>query len=319
MTTRKVIPLCLCLNAMMLGGCFTGVESTPRIDDAAVKRERAAGITAEQTFLSDVKPEPPSQWRPGKVFRVTDNRISRIFTSGASGADSLRGTDLLFIGTSPARSLTGDDATDIRFATRNGRQLSYRLAATDAARLDTMQTLEIPFTIDLSLVENIDKALRGKEYYIRTNAWYGTDGLRQENGLRHILVKVDSVVPGDAYFPALVCFSVSHPELNRRTGNHEHAVFMSVGNSKSATRNFDVLFSFDNPRKAHPEISDDVWELIISSKVREGMSREECRMALGQAPEILRTPSYGGMREVWSYSDGIFLIFEDGYLTRYRL
>ena len=49
------------------------------------------------------------------------------------------------------------------------------------------------------------------------------------------------------------------------------------------------------------------------------MSREECRMALGQAPEILRTPSYGGMREVWSYSDGIFLIFEDGYLTRYRL
>lgn len=319
MKTGKAFAACLGACCMALGGCFTGVESTPRIDDDAVKRERAAGTTAEQAFLSGIKPEPPAQWRPGKVFRVTDNRISRIFAAGSRDADSLRGTDLLYAGTAPARSLTGDDATDIRLTTRDGREFSYRIAATDAARIDTMQALDIPFTIDISLVEEIDKALRDNEYYIRTNAWYGTDGLRQENGLRHILVKVDSVVPGDAYFPALVCFSVSDPALRKRTGDHEHAVFMSVGTARSATRNFDVLFSFDNPRKAHPEISDEIWELIISSKVREGMSREECRMALGQAPEILRTPSYGGMREVWSYSDGIFLIFEDGYLTRYRL
>ena len=49
------------------------------------------------------------------------------------------------------------------------------------------------------------------------------------------------------------------------------------------------------------------------------MTRDECRLALGAPPEVLRTPSYGGMREVWSYSDGVFLIFEDGYLTRFRL
>lgn len=304
---------------LLLESCFTGVESTPRIDASAVKRERAATVTPEQLFLSDILPQPPSQWKAGKIFRVTDDRISRIFTSASSAPDSLTGTNLIFQDIVPATSLTGDDAAEVRFTTEDGRRYFYRINGMSTAKIDTMTTLEIPFTIDMDIVRSIDGKLRGKDFYIRTSAWYDSDGIRKENGLRHIRVLVDSVVPGDAYFPALVCFTVADEDMRQRAGEDEHAVFMSVGTSRTATRNFDVLFSFDSPRKQHPEINDETWNLIISSKVRQGMSRDECRLALGAPPEVLRTPSYGGMREMWSYSDGVFLIFEDGFLTRFRL
>ncbi len=320
MNSGKGIAISLLLAASFaLGGCFTGVESTPRIDATHVKRERAAGTTPEQQYLSDIKPLPPKEWQPGKMFRITDDRISRIFTSHSAGAEALKGNDLFFERIVPARSLTGNDATELQFATTDGRRFNYRINGISYERMDTLSSLEVPFTIDMQLVEAVDSKIRDKEFYIKTSAWYGIDGQRKENGLRHILVHIDSVVAGDAYFPTLVCFSVVNSEIRRRLGESQHAVYMSVGTSKSATRNFDVLFAFESPRKAHPEIKDDVWELIISSKVREGMSRDECRLALGTAPEVLRTPTYSGMREVWSYSDGVFLIFDDGYLTRFRL
>lgn len=318
--TRKILAAAA-LTATMLGagGCFTGVESTPRIDASDVRREHAAEATPEQAFLADIVPQPPAKWKAGKRFRATDDRIARIFTAASANAESLSGSDLIFMSTSSARTLTGDDATDIEFRTDDGSRFFYRVAALDAQKLDTLRSLEIPFTVDIDMVAEIDAQMRGKVFYVRTPAWYNPSDGSKEDGLRHIQVRIDSVLPGDAYFPALVCFSVVDPALDRRTGSRAHALYMSVGNSRSATRNFDVLFHFDNPRKTYPEIKDDVWALIISSKVREGMSRDECRLALGAPPEVLRTPTYGGMREVWSYSDGVFLIFEDGYLTRFRL
>ena len=48
------------------------------------------------------------------------------------------------------------------------------------------------------------------------------------------------------------------------------------------------------------------------------MTREECRLALGAPTTLRRIPTYGGMRENWQYSDGVYLYFDDGYLTQYR-
>ncbi len=58
--------------------------------------------------------------------------------------------------------------------------------------------------------------------------------------------------------------------------------------------------------------------MIVCSRVRAGMTRDECRLALGQPTDILRIPTNGGMQERWTYSDGIYLVFDDGFLTRYR-
>lgn len=299
--------------------CFTGVESTPRISDADVRKEKAAGVTAEQTFLSYIIPKAPRVWETGKAFKVTDSRISRIFSLSPESVSDLPGNNIYFRGFSTMRSMTGDDATEVIFSDDKGQQYSYYINGLNSERLDTLKTLDIPFTVDLDIVRQISDALVGKNYYIKTPAWYNPADMSKENGLRHIQVRIDSILPGDSYFPATVCFSLSDTALAERMGNKEYAVLMSVGDNKSATRNFDTLFSFNNPRKEHPEITNDIWALIISSKVKEGMTRDECRLALGTAPDILRTPSYSGMREVWSYSDGVFLIFEDGFLTRFRL
>ena len=49
------------------------------------------------------------------------------------------------------------------------------------------------------------------------------------------------------------------------------------------------------------------------------MTRDECRLALG-APNSYRTiPVYNAIVEQWNYDDGLYLIFEDGILTRYRI
>lgn len=284
--------------------CFTGVESTPKIDSGTLKKEQVR-TTPEQIFLSEISPKPPRLWQEGRRLRVADKRISRIFNAPA---DSLPGTDIIFKNFSPARSLTGDNATDAIFTDYTGRTLTYRINGIDAARLDTMHTLVIPFTIDLDIVADIDKALRGNTYYIKTPSWYSDlEGRKSIKGLRQIAVTIDSVVPGDDYFPAAVCFTASDtiniPEGWPRTG----MVLMSIGNSRAASRNFDTLFAFDNPRKLYPYIKDDAWDLIICSRVQEGMTREECRLALGAPSEVLRTPSYAGMREQWTYSDGVYL------------
>lgn len=320
MNGRKIlIVIIAAIVTLGAGGCFTGVESTPRITDSEVKKEKASGVTPEQQFLSHIKPLPPCEWTNGKAFKVTDSRISRIFSLSPEAIAGLPGNNIYFRNMSPTRSMTGDDATEIVFSDANGIEYTYNISGLTSEKLDTLKSLEIPFTVDLDIVRQISESLVGKCFFVKTSAWYNPIDMSKVNGLRHIEIKVDSVLPGDSYFPATVCFSVTDPDLAARVGNNKYAVYMSVGDSRAATRNFETLFSFSNPRKEHPEITNDIWNLIISSKVKYGMTREECRLALGTAPDVLRTPSYGGMREVWSYSDGVFLIFEDGLLTRFRL
>lgn len=318
--TRRVIALLLPVLALSAGGCFTGVESTPRIKQSDVKEQKAAGTTAEQLFLSDITSQAPHEWQRGKRFLVASDRISLIFGPSSSSTEGLAGTELRFEEFRPSVSLTGDDAGEVVLSASGGRQYFYRVPGLDGTRLDTLSHLDIPFTVDLDVVERIDAAMRGNSYFIRTPLWYNKSR-ESVQGLRHIEVRIDSVVAGDENFVAAVYFTVVNPELALRAvpDASPRMVFMSTGTRKSSTRNFDTQFSFTDPRKTYPEIKDDVWELITASKVRPGMSRDECRLALGAPHEVLRTPTYGGMRERWSYTDGVYLIFDDGYLSRFRL
>ena len=305
--------------------CFTGVESTPRISLSDVRKQQAATSTPEQQLLAGLAPEPPSRWTAGRRLRVDDSKIGLALTASSAPSDSLTGQDIVFEGFAPAVSLTGTDASELTFHNAAAPECKYYYqTAVSIDAIDTLAALEVPFTIDLALVERIDSMLRGRRLYIKTPAWYNpADGRRACIGLRHVPVLVDSVVPGTFNYPAAVLFTVE--EDKRRdmicppSGPQQRMVYMTVGKSRAATRNFDVLFSFDNPRKEYPEIKDDAWELIVRSKVMTGMSRDECRLALGAPPSVLRTPSYGGMREMWQYSDGVYLVFDDGYLSHFRL
>ena len=327
MRKGRIVPIATALLlALSTAGCFTGVESTPRISLNDVRKQQAANITDEQRFLAGLAPTSPSQWRPGHRLRVADAKIGLVMTSASGPTDSLPGRDLVFESFAPAVSLTGTDAVEITFHADlpDGRAKYYYRAPVDVASLDTLEALNVPFTVDMDLVQRVDSIMRGRKFYVRTPLWYDVDNERRAvAGLRHVPVVVDSVVAGDANYPLGVVFTLVEPEharlLEPSGASCTRMVYMTVGRSKAATRNFDTLFSFRNPRETYPSIKNDVWEMIVRSQVKEGMSRDECRLAKGAPAAIQRIPTYGGIRENWQYSDGVYLIFDDGYLTRFRL
>ena len=309
--TTVVLGMTICAGTT---ACFTGVESTPRIDASTVKEQRASEPVAEASYLDDIRPQAPAKWKTGKRFRVADDRISLIFSSPSDASINLVGHDIEYLGREVGTSLTGADATILKFTDGRGRKFYYRPDNYDAARLDSVESLDVPFTIDLDVVEAVDKKMRGRRYYVRTPLWYSADStFTPISGLRHVEVEIDSIVPGTANFPAAVCFHVADSK-----NDNEYVLLMGLGKGRGVTRTFDSPFAFENPRKQYPEIKDDVWAMIVCSRVRAGMTRDECRLDLGQPTDILRIPTNGGMQERWTYSDGIYLVFDDGFLTRYR-
>lgn len=308
--SRNIIFCTLALAACALHGCFTGIESTPRITAGDVRRQGVAKPTAEMQFLAGVGPQAPAQWRPGKKFYVADGRVAMLFAR-AEAADSLQGTDLVYEGMRAAPSLTGEGATDIVLLTQRGDTLLYRVDSSPEA-LRSRERLEIPFTIERDPVERADSLMRGHTYYINTPMWRDRDG-RSREGLRHVPVRVLGVMPGgDAVYPAAVLFSPAGTPADTAL------VMMGLGGD-NAPRNFATLFSFKNPRDGYPHITDEVWNLIVHSKVQNGMTRDECRLALGAPERTEQIPTTAGMVERWSYGEGIYLIFEDGALAGYRL
>ena len=182
------------------------------------------------------------------------------------------------------------------------------------AALDTMAALQVPFTVDIAMVQEVDRHMKGQSYFIKSPLWLDpATGERTDAGLRHIKVKIDSVGIGTSNYPAAVYFTPSEGPAGT------YMLYMTIGSGRTATRNFNTLFAFNDPRRQYPEIRDDVWDLIKKSRVRDGMTRDECRLALGAPAQIEKYPTHGGIVERWRYSEGIYLIFEDGYLSRFRI
>ncbi len=311
MKIRTSLILISAAFGILAGGCFTGIESTPRITADNIKSSDKK-LSAEDLLMQSIKIEPPRSWQQGKRFYVADGRIGRIFTPAENEDKDRCGSIMQFVRTDSSASLTGEKALTIVLSDTHGEH-RYKLPATESQRFDTLSALDIPFAIDLDAIATVDSLLRGKHLFVRTPQWYSPSGNREAtHGLRHVEVCIDSVCPGTAQFPAAVCFSTVND-------NRPGMMLMSIRNGKGDSRPFANLFSFDNPRKKYPEIKDNVWALIIASRVQEGMSRDECRLALGQPDQITRTPSYSGMREHWRYSDGMYLVFDDGYLSVFRL
>lgn len=295
--------------APALGGCFTGIESTPRISGAEVRRA-GAEVSAEQTLTAGILPEPPAAWRPGKQWLVDDDKISLIFSAPVR-TDSLRGHTLTLLRTDPYLGVAGDTLVELVFTAPPADTLHYRPGVT-ASDLRSRRSLEVPFTVELAPAATADSLLRGHTFYITTPNWRNASG-RQIAGLRHVPVTVSRIVPGTAQYPLKVMFTPSDSTLGE-----EYSVLMTYGHGAAATRNFDRLFALENPRLKYPNISDDFWERIIHSRVALGMSRDEARLALGAPASIQRAGTNAGQYERWNYDQGIYLIFEDGVLIRFR-
>jgi hypothetical protein len=298
-------PVC----SLIFQSCFTGVESTPKITAGDVKKEKVVQ-TAEQKFLADAANQPFCDWKPGKRFYVTDDKISIIFTGGVNEEYSLKGKEITYQGCRDAVSITGNDATDLLFTLPDGvTTVAYRVSST-VEKLKERAQVDVPFTVEMSLIDEISSCMMGKRYYTITSYWYNLDETAV-TGQKFVPVIIQQVTPGNHVYPVKITF-----KDERRGG--EYCFFMSVGTERSATRNFNSLFAFDDPHKKYPLIDDAVWENIVNGRISSNMTVEECRLSLGAPKMIDRRPSTAGLVEFWSYDDGKYLIFTDGILTRYR-
>ncbi len=312
--TLSMTAVCLALAAA-LSGCFTGVESTPIISSKDVQRQRASAPSAEQSYLADIRPAPPSQWKPGKRLIVTDSRIS-IVLDASTDAQGTRhtptpGDTLRLVTAAPTPTLTEQPEITLTFVGAHGDSLAYHTGLDERA-WKSRQSIEIPFTIDADVIDSVAHRLIGKHLYIiaqRRMTWPEGAVITPR---RYVGVTVRDVRGGTAELPVIV---VIEPDDAPDT---LQAVYMTLGDGATATRNFDKVFSLINPRSRYPRIEDDVWQLICDGKIRLGMTPDECRLSLGAPTEYIKVPSTAGMVERWTYPDGIFLIFEDGVLARYR-
>lgn len=301
-------------------GCFTGIESTPKIGADDVRRNNAAAPSPEKLFLDVVEAEAPRLWRPGVThFRVDSAaHLSRIFTPASAPSDAMQGRTLTFAGFERGTSLTGDTLAEVRLTDAAGNTYFYR-SNVGVSSLDTLRRLDIPFMVNVGEVAAVDSMLRGRHLFVRTSLWYDGQGSAVA-GLRHVEVCVDSVGVGYSAYPAAVYFTVADSTLAREAGiaaGDRRMLLMTVGTSTAASRNFDKLFTFENPRRRYPDIAARTWELIVRGRVADGMTRDECRLALGAPDELLRVPTRGGMRETWTYAHGVYLVFDDGYLSHF--
>lgn len=288
--------------------CFTGVENTKKIELSRQDRKQTA-LMAEDTFMNSVNPSPHTSWQKGKRFYATDNRTAMIFDSDHLTADidklGLGGKVLLFSHTENRTALDGSKKIAVVFTDGNYKYVFSSGKETH----DTLFSTEIPLMIDLDIVDMVSEKLKGLRLWTRSPIWYDMEG-EMTNGRKFVPVTITKILPGDKVFPLKVNFTDD-------TGK-EFAMFMNIGNSGIESRSFANIFYLSDPRSIYPDIEPDVWTLIQNGNIRIGMTKDECRLALGAPKEINQGHNYSSTLELWQYSDGVYLQFQDGILVNFR-
>lgn len=291
-----------------LTGCYSPTHTAP-ISGADLKREGVAAPSPEQQLVGGVRPAPPRSWCAGKTWRITDDRL-RLMLRGDIPADTLAGKTLTLTAISAAPTITGDSVVELRLSV-DGHDVAYRTSRGPAAFMARSE-FALPFAVETAPVAELDSLLRGRSLYVLTSTWLDGSG-NYIKGRRYVPVTVTAVTPGEPQSPARVTFSPAYDPSVTAT------LAMTLTPGAAGQRDFPALFSLSDPRRSNSDIYPDVWDLITRGTVAEGMTRRECRLALGNPASVDRREFYGFTRETWSYGNGTYLTFDDGILKTFRL
>lgn len=303
--------LLLACMALLLDGCFTGVESTKKITEKDVQRAIQQMDNSGKESSLKIFADSILSWREGKGFWCVDNRARLIFKPSADydiDTLELEGKMLTYKGFGTHRQLDNSEVVDI-FFDFEGYSLVYPTGKVLAEV--NRRSFAIPFLVDDDLVQDLSDQLVNKTVYVKTPLWRGIDDGYQINGRRFIPVVITAIKPGDSVHPLRVEF--------RAADNGDRAfVWMKIPGSEGVGRDFDTLFSLTDVRKQYPDISPATWRNIVDGKVAEGMTKEECRLAMGNPVNVRQLPDQSGLREYWYYDGGRYLFFVDGLLKEFR-
>lgn len=298
-------------GSAMMTSCFTGIESTKKISLSREDRKILAP-TPEEEYFKGVASQPLSEWKKGKQFMAADNKTLLIFSQHSLPIDpdsaGIRGNILYFEGIEPKMEPDGNTSASIIFKDDKS-YYRYNSGKPMEKAGEMIFSDQIPMMIDLDMVKEADELLSGNKFWIRSPLWYDINGNRIP-GKKFIEVTVQEVRPGDISFPLKLKFYDNK-------GN-EGWIFMNYGNQGTETRLFSNLFFLNDIRKKFPSITDETWEYICEGRVKLGMTKEECKLSLGNPNDVSRGHDYSQTLDLWQYPDGTALWFEDGLLSRYR-
>lgn len=308
---RNTIFIITLVFVFLFTSCFTGVENTKKISEKDVKQLAPTKISEEQSYIDTVVPDQFQKWKLGKEFYATDNQIRLIFTPSVNynlDTISFQGKILKYKGYNEKNILGTQSTVNIIFTDSNNNDFLYSTNKTIDELKESVYGVKIPFLISLDLISTAKRLLLGKDLYIKTSLWYDAND-ELIAGLKFVKVNITDIMPGNKTFPLKLEFDYN---------NKKSYIFVSTSDSPIVNRTFDTLFSFTDIRKQYPNITDHNWELITQGKIAIDMTKEECRLSLGAPKSIDQRPTYEGLREIWSYENGVYLVFEDGILRTFR-
>lgn len=294
--------------ACLSGGCFTGVEGTKKIT-LSTQEQRTALPSQEDLLLGDIEPVTADKWKSGKRFVCLDDRAALIF-------------DPRTLPTAPlSLGLYGRELRYKRLATTNdanGRRV-YVLVFADAEReylyevgSDALpDNLSMPMIADLDIIEEVDRRLRGKTLWTKSSLWSLTDSTTIRSGRKYVPVTVDSVTKGYSVFPAQIYFT------DNECGTVRGTLPITFQGSGIDSRSFATQFSLTDPKVNYPKIEQSVWKCIQEGRVQLGMTKEECRLALGSPADVAGGHNTSSVYDIWQYPNGVYLMFEDGVLYKF--
>jgi len=299
--------------SLLAVSCGTGIEVTEHVTDKDVRKAIGQMENHQRVVTLDSFTDSVPAWRSGKRFWVADNQVRQLFSiSNDYNLDTvnLAGHVLEYVGYDTGGLYDNRLTVNLKFRdSEDGKTFIYR---TGKAIDEFKPGFSIPMLIDLDLVDHIARQVVNKDYYIRTPIWYDRQNGQMTDGRHFIKVHIDSVQPGNAVLPMRLLFTTCD------TGE-KAMVWMSDNASTMHGRDFDAMFVASDPRLAYPSITDANWDRIINGQVIVGMTKEECRLALGTPQRINQGHDPGGVREYWYYDGGAYLFFVDGLLNNYRL
>jgi hypothetical protein len=310
---RLMLPSIMMVGAsLFVTGCFTGVEGTKKIQ-LNRQEQKESGPSKEDLYISDIQPLSASSWESGKEFYVIDDRAAMIFdrrsVSGDATEEKMVGKVLRYSKMTESSTASGESEYQLLF-TDGKNEYRYPTGVTKENGRALPASDEMPMMVDKSLVDNLNKKLQGEQLWIRTSLWHKATG-ESMKGRKYIAVTVDSVTPGERVYPVKINFTAGDD------GTHAF-VYLTFGIAGIESRSFASQFSLTDIHKDYPKIEDNIWSLIQHGDVKEGMTKDECRLSLGNPYDVGGGHNTGYVYDVWQYADGTYLVFQDGILQRYQ-
>ena len=305
----KVIAAILMVVAFAcMSSCSTGIEGTKKIrmnkDDI-----KQMAKSDEQNFADEIAGVPLKDWKEGRKFLAMNERALYLFDSapGELKKSSIQGEVLSYVGYQSR--VTPDLSDECLLIFSDGTEnFLYNAGKSTKEALNDIDSSKIPLLADIEIIDEWRRNLTGKTLWTKNNLWYGEDGSKKA-GLKFAKVKVLDIMPAVGDFPMKVKVDYN--------GDVSY-IFMNYTTDIADSRNFAAIFFLADPKLKYPNVSNEVWTLIQSGKVAKGMTKEECRLSLGTPDELRAGHNTSQTLDIWQYSNGTYLFFEDGLLTSFR-